>query len=216
VERKLDLVEIKNVILYDHYQHVVGFVELKNIDAVTHIKVKHNLQESDVIVSVQNGARPPFYKGGIDVTGGFSVSPPADLDDEVVICLVQKNGNTVTTLASGIINPNIVHEKPTLDACLPKGVACDSGVGYSPQPFSKSMANLPSIKSILKDTETPIDRTGAVKKTAAAREIDDILRAVCMVDSKGKGICQTCPYREFFFGENYNDENRVIELPCGH
>ena len=65
-----------------------------------------------------------------------------------------------------------------------------------------------SVAAVLDDTEfLPISRRlkdddGQTYKTRAAREIDDVLRTVCMVDDEGKGVCSACPYREFFFGED--------------
>ena len=36
-------------------------------------------------------------------------------------------------------------------------------------------------------------------KDNAVKEIDEILRKVCIID-EGRGQCETCPYREHFFG----------------
>jgi len=32
------------------------------------------------------------------------------------------------------------------------------------------------------------------------KEIDEILRAVCSVDEKKRGVCASCPYRDYFYG----------------
>lgn len=166
------MVIIKNVILYDTYQNVVGFCELKNVDGQTRVKVKHNLNGVELLTTI-NGA-----------VAGDTVFPEINLEREVMVCLLQKNGNAVSTYASGIINP----KPPT--ANLPS------------KPFSKSIAALPPLQAILADTaEKPIKRNTAVKTADTIREIDEVLRAVCTIDERKKGACQTCPYRDFFYGE---------------
>ena len=173
---------IKNVILYDPYQNVVGFCELKNLDDRTSVKLKHNLAPSpDTIVTI-NG----------EAVRGDSIES-IDLEDEIMVCIIQKTGNTVATLASGIINP-----RP---------------IDMPPSPLSKTFASLPPLKSILAETSiTSIDRGGDHKpchKTIAAREIDQVLRAVCQIDDNNQGVCKTCPYREFFFGDTVYDQPLV-------
>jgi len=161
---------IKNVILYDPYASVVGFVELKNYGGgKTKIRVKDNLADADLTLTINGQIYNMTDQGDID------------LEKEIRVSITQRNGNTTTTIASGELNIN--------------------------QPFSKSLATLPPLKAILQDINTQsIDRTSVDKvegkSNSAVREIDEILRAVCTVDDKGKGICEMCPYREFFFGEN--------------
>ena len=40
----------------------------------------------------------------------------------------------------------------------------------------------------------------------AIKEIDEILRKVCVIDENGKGQCEGCPYREYFFGDAVDEE----------
>jgi hypothetical protein len=40
----------------------------------------------------------------------------------------------------------------------------------------------------------------------AIKEIDEILRKVCIIGENGKGQCESCPYREHFFGEAVEEE----------
>jgi hypothetical protein len=160
---------IKNVILYDPYSSVVGFVEFKTFGTSTEIRAKHNI-EGDLILSVNDLA---FNMRGPDFI--TSIRTPIDFDAEVIVVVAKKEGNDITTLASGSINLG-----KTSALAVTKGGLAD----------------------ILKDTEQPIERTAPQRQTGAAREIDEILRAVCSVDVNGKGICESCPYREHFFGEN--------------
>lgn len=34
----------------------------------------------------------------------------------------------------------------------------------------------------------------------ALEELDEAIRKICVIDENGKGQCETCPYREHFFG----------------
>lgn len=38
------------------------------------------------------------------------------------------------------------------------------------------------------------------------KELDEVFRKVCVIDENGKGQCESCPYREHFFGEVATDE----------
>ena len=38
------------------------------------------------------------------------------------------------------------------------------------------------------------------RKSLPIAEVDQILREVCDVEDGEKGICETCPYRDYFFG----------------
>ena len=178
------MIVIKNVILYDQYQHVVGFVELKN-NGQTQIKVKHNLADTDIIMTVTCGGEEFIFNMDKKI---FESSFPRmiDIESEIVVTLTHKDGNTVTKYAEGSL-----------------------GMKSAPKPFSKSIASLPPLKSILEDTDKKkIEREKPDSKkiektvnTRAAREIDEVLRAICTIDDKGKGICESCPYREYFYGE---------------
>jgi hypothetical protein len=190
--------DIKNVILYDNWGHVVGFVELKNAGTVTEIRAKHNLTEEGLITSV-NGAVVEFAPDA--VSGQIARVPALSLSAEITICIMSKSGKNLSTLAGGIINPNPAAipaetpaEIPTLDA--------------APTPPAEPIAaDCLSVKSnplseILADTaESPISRATPKFVSNAAREIDEVLRAVCQIDETKKGICESCPYRDYFFGE---------------
>ena len=167
--------------LYNPASNVVGFVELKNEVDTTAVKIKHSLADPDTMLTL-NG----------EVVGPI-IAPALDLDAEIVACIVKREGKELATLASGIINPIIMQKREF-----------DNGV--TSRVVSKSLSNLPPIKAMLRDTaKTPIERN--IAKSAAAREIDNILRAVCKIDDAGKGMCECCPYRDFFFGDRVIEQN---------
>jgi hypothetical protein len=178
--------------LYDPYGHVVGFVELKNAGS-TFIKVKHNLAAVRLTMKINDD------KYSMTVKDFTAQSPtPLDLDAEIKVEITERNGNTTTTLASGIINEEI-----------------------SQKPISRSLSSLPPIAAILSDTEQGITRPAPIfpvpeeekeeqSQTSAIHEIDEVLRAVCQIDDKGKGVCQSCPYRDFFYGGNVEPDMTAI------
>ena len=42
------------------------------------------------------------------------------------------------------------------------------------------------------------------------KELDEILRKVCVIDENGKGQCESCPYREHFFGGALESGDEVV------
>jgi len=177
------MIFIKNVILYDHYQNVVGFVELKNVEGRTRVKIKHNVQTKtdNIIATVNNNIV------------GDEITPPINLEDEIVVCLIQKDNSKVTTLASGILNPR---------ATVLPAVGAQMQIEAEPHALNSITEQISPLRAILDATEnTPIDRT-VIAKPTAKHEIDEILRAVCTIGGDKKGVCVTCPYRDYFFGEN--------------
>jgi len=160
--------QIKNVILYDPYSSVVGFVEFKTFGTSTEIRAKHNIGEDNLILSVNDMT---FAMRGDDFVTGTKTA--INFDEEIIVVVAKKEGNDITTLASGSLNLGKTLAKPAV----------------SP------------LNTIIQETERGIERTSE-HTTSAAREIDEILRAVCSIDDKGRGVCESCPYREHFFGEN--------------
>ena len=192
----MKLLNIKSVILYDNYQNVVGFVEFKNLEANSSIKVKHNLDVKELILSINAGTENHVFNMS-DKNFAAGINREINLDQEVAVVLLQKEANNLTTVASGIINPS---QNP-------------------PEHVHDGLIAVGALKSILNDTaKSPIDRHPS-HKTKAAREVDEILRAVCSIDNRGKGMCESCPYREFFYGENIDEnvlKHQVITAPCNN
>ena len=201
------MVNIKNVILYDHYQHVVGFVELKNFDQMTDVHVKHNLDEEELILSVTaGGANHAFRMEGKSFS--TAIKQQIDVTEEVVVAIIQRQGEAVVTVASGVINP----EEP-----FKLGKAKDGRMPLA-EPLQEQIQETQAVgalKSILNETKcSRIDRHASTGySTNAAREIDEVLRAVCTIGDNGKGLCESCPYREFFYGDNIDGEpiNPLLE-----
>ena len=175
---------IKNVILYDQYAQVVGFVELKNHAELTEVKVKHNLDVGTLMVTIVAGDKHNFEMVG--KTFSYNITQAVNLDGEVFV--------TLGDVASGVINPKT------------GGVPCEP----LEKPQGKAVG---ALKSILEDTnKAGIVRDGALV-TNAAREIDEVLRAVCSINAQGKGMCEQCPYREFFYGEPACEEvDKIIPI----
>ena len=44
----------------------------------------------------------------------------------------------------------------------------------------------------------------------AVKELDEALRAICIIDENGKGQCGSCPYREHFFGLAVGEDEVVV------
>jgi len=195
--------------LYDTNQHVSGFVELRTDSGCTAVKIRHNLSQGSSL-PVQETLQARELLLSVDAQCAFSrnshvlnvnennqtlqIPEVIDLSREVVICLMGKEGNKVSTLASGAINltKNASIEEKQIQASA-------ENLTDSPNLLVNSSDTTP-LSVVLDETEhLPIGRK---YKTEAAREIDEMLRAVCTVDEKGKGQCETCPYREHFFGEN--------------
>lgn len=166
---------IKNVILYDNFQNVVGFAELKNVDGYTAVRARHNFS-GEIIVTVNN-----------EIVGD-KIDPQLNLEGEVIVCLVQKDGRVIQTVASGIINP----APSQTTKAVSKSLAKAAEVLEVRSPISR----------MIDAVKHGIDRTEAPKKTAAAREVDEVLRAVCQIDEHKKGMCESCPYRDFFYGDH--------------
>jgi hypothetical protein len=178
----VETISIKNVILYDNWQHVVGFVELKTEGAETHVRAKHSIGADDLAMVIN----------GQTVAGDTTAA--IDLDAEVEVALVQKTGASMETVASGTLGLPL-HGAATRVPCL-------GSSGVKPGQ-SEAAREAPALDRILAETaKNPIERNGvSALKTRAAKEIDEVLRAVCQIDDNEKGICHSCPYREFFYGE---------------
>jgi len=258
---------IKNVILYDQSQNVGGFVELRTGSGVTAVKLRHNLGEQSLLLSVVGGLSNHVF----EVTSRdqkFEVANEINLNGEVVVVLAKKDGSKVETVASGAIN--LTHPASFLGTpltegntnsyfrksdkqiakktsgqfpsdtegwrdevatgCVELGKSSDGIVAGVVKPMPKQKppspaVTPPSIKgesggrgglsAILDETEKqPISRKSALRErafqTEAAREIDDLLRNVCSVNDAEHGICDKCPYREYFFGENIKQESASV------
>lgn len=135
---------IKNIILYDRVGAVAGFVEIRDQEKGTHLRLKHSLTAKDLMLSMVIDGVNKVLK----ITGNlteYDLQNKIDLDYEIFACIVQQTANEMVALASGVINLNHLKQKK------------------------------------------------------AVQEIDHAIKKICSVDAQGRGECETCPYREYFF-----------------
>lgn len=135
---------IKNIILYDRAGAVAGFIEIRDLDKSTHLRLKHSLTVKDLMLSmVINGVNKVLKING-NLTE-YELQSKIDLDYEIFACIVQQTRSEMVALASGVINLN------------------------------------------------------HLKTKNAVEEIDHAIKKICSVDAQGRGECETCPYRDYFF-----------------
>ena len=135
---------IKNIILYDRAGSVAGFVEIRDQEKNTHLRLKHSLTAKDLMLSLVIDGVNKVLK----VTGNlteYDLQNKIDLEYEIFACIVQQRESEMVALASGVINLNHLTQKN------------------------------------------------------AVQEIDHAMKKICSVDAQGRGECETCPYRDYFF-----------------
>ena len=146
---------VKNVILYDEFGSVSGFVEFKIRRDRTDIKVRQNLNEKGLALSViANGEAV----GTFEINGAqssFELRRSIDAEKEIFVYL--KRGEE--TIASGVINQGQIDRRI-------------------------------EVSEVIKTSPVEV-----------VKELDEILRKVCIIDENGGGQCESCPYRDYFFGE---------------
>ena len=101
---------IKNIILYDKAGSVAGFIEIRDLNNVTHLRLKHSLNLKDLMLSMVIDGVNKVLK----ITGNlteYDLQTRIDLDYEVFACIVQQKGNEMVSLASGVINLNHLKQK---------------------------------------------------------------------------------------------------------
>ena len=184
---------IKNIILYDTWQNVSGFVELKNTGGRTQVKLRHSLSEKELVLSlVEEGGQSYMFQAN-GTNGIFEIKGAFDLSRELVACLCAREGNKVTTLASGIVNPR----------------RKDAGLKPDTK-FQNVQPSDESIAAVIEETAfVPIRREEGSTAARVAVEIDELLRKVCTVDDAGRGQCETCPYRDYFYEFTLNRGNNA-------
>jgi len=97
----------KNIILYDEFGSVSGFVELKIRSNKADIKVRHNLADMLLQFSVMaNGEATKVFKI-TSASSTFEVRDNIDAEKEIFVCI--RRGEE--TLASGVINQGFVDRR---------------------------------------------------------------------------------------------------------
>jgi hypothetical protein len=102
------LFQIKNIILYTPAGEVAGFIEIKTENGKTNFRLKQDISKNLFLSLVING-KPQVINIQNNVTN-FVLDKEIDLTNEIFVCLVKQDGDKVTTVATGIINPK--KEKP--------------------------------------------------------------------------------------------------------
>ena len=168
---------IKNIILYDEFGNVAGFAEFKIRTGRASIKVRYNDYGGVPLVFnvIANGERVGAF-GIAGVQSLFEMHVNINAEKEIFVSVGKRENGEVRTLASGVVNENMVEKAQAVDE-----------------------------KVIEKCDELPVIKNNAVT------ELDQIIRKVCIVGEDGKGQCETCPYREHFFGVVATvDEDEVV------
>ncbi|MCQ2381874.1 MAG: hypothetical protein MJ054_01070 [Clostridia bacterium] len=96
---------IKNIILYDRTGAVAGYLEIRSLENGTHLRMKHSLTASGLMLSLVIDGVNKVLK----VTGNlteYTLQTKIDLDYEIFACIVQQAGKEMISLASGAINLN--------------------------------------------------------------------------------------------------------------
>jgi len=97
----------KNIILYDEFGGVSGFAEFKIRSNKTDIKVRHNLNEPTLQLSVMaNGEGAKVFEV-TGVSSNFELREQVDAEKEIFV-LLRKGENT---LASGVINQGLIDRR---------------------------------------------------------------------------------------------------------
>lgn len=165
---------LKNIILYDNIQNVSGFAEFKIRADQTNIKVRHNLEcKHELLLSMVADGEKSYVFTLIGPQTLLELKSRINPEREIFICIMKRENTELQTLASGIINQDRKNLKT-------RAVAAKEIRREIEQPISIS-------------TQRPIEQLSSIK------EIDDVLRKVCIIDDEGKGQCETCPYRDHFY-----------------
>jgi len=178
---------VKNIILYDMFGSVVGFAEFKIRRDRADVKCRHNLNEKNLTLSVvANGeAARNFEISGVQSL--FEIRGRIDAEKEIFV-YINKGGET---LASGVVN--------------------EARVCHSEERSDEESQVRTDKSASTRDSSTSLGMTsGAQDDMQAIKELDEAIRKLCIIDENGKGQCETCPYREHFFGGAIEEDEVVV------
>ena len=167
---------IKNIILYDSLQNVSGFAELKIRTDRTSIKVRHNISEDGLLLSVVAEGESSFVFALTGAQSLLELNARINPEREIFICVIKREGGEMNTLASGILNQDRKNIK-------------------------KRPVTAREIRDEIAEQSAPAEiiRLAEPIKPVEVNEVDAVLRKVCTIDEHGKGQCETCPYRDYFY-----------------
>ena len=178
---------IKNIILYDAFQSVSGFVEFKIRAERTDVKVRHNLcGEDGILLSVVTGGDVSHVFSLAAGQCAFELKYRVDPEREIFVCIIKYEGKEIKTLASGILNQDRKNIRKRV------GVAKEIRGEVE---YIDELGTTQEKEKFLQLIEEPI-------KPVEVNEVDEVLRKVCTIDENGKGQCETCPYRDHFYQFN--------------
>ena len=207
---------ISNIILYDKSTSVMGYVELKNENDRTHINIQHNLNGQGLIFSLSYKDQTHVYQLTSNPGCAFEIDYGLDLSREIFVFITRKTEKGLVALASGAIN---IQEKLVESSSLHFESMSESkreiesqamqAVQEPDQPepeieieWTEPEANLCSQSQQSAQHLNVESNTVELKSTEVlkrAKEVDEVLRAVCSFEEGGENACKSCPYREHFF-----------------
>jgi len=94
---------IKDIVLVDKSDTVMGFVQIRVEETKTIIKIGHNYQEKNIMLSLSThcGTNAFSLSGNQDE---FILSEQIDASREIFAVLIKRDGHDILSLASGIVN----------------------------------------------------------------------------------------------------------------
>jgi hypothetical protein len=181
---------IKNIVLYDGFGNVIGFAEFKIRRDRTDIKVRHNLflgskeVGEDERVGLLFGVLAEGHPEKVFVITGaqsfFEIRGRLNPEKEIFVRLGTRGGDEWQVLASGIVNQ------------------------------TKVVSISRTTKVVAHEDDATEDLPVVADRVEAVEELNEALRHICIIDEEGRGQCDGCPYREYFFEKALEEEEVVI------
>ncbi|MCL2851259.1 MAG: hypothetical protein FWE01_02760 [Firmicutes bacterium] len=187
-------VHIANIILYDKTSEVMGFVELQSDNGQTIASIQHNISGNGLIFSLSYKDQTHAFSLSKGPKIVFTINQELDLGQEIFAFITRKEKDKLSAVASGVMNiaEKLVKSEtitlPTEEPVqIPQPEPQEQEFDHVPEPIHDAPQG--KIESELKSVEV-LNR---------AKEVDQVLRAVCSFEEGGLNACKACPYREHFF-----------------
>ena len=215
---------ISNIILYDKASSVMGYVEVKVENNTTNIRVQHNLNGPGLIFSLSHKEQTHAFALEPGLVCDFYVGHSFDLTTEIFAFVTRKTEQGLVPLASGAVN--IQERLVDTDATLHFKTGLKTESMQKPVNEIKKNAKEEKEESVKKEhvdykdndlqdlpvtpqdlppepeiewTEPECQELKSIEVLKRAKEVDEVLRAVCSFEAEGLNACKKCPYREHFF-----------------
>lgn len=166
---------IKNIVLKDRSDTVMGYVELRVENGKTNVRVGHNYSDVNIMLSVSSYSGTnafPLFENEEE----FILNEEINTEREIFAILLKRENGEIMSLASGVVNMEQDKEKI---------IANDK------------LWNSEAEQIILHKKEEKDE--GSIPPPHIAKEIDDLLRSVCAENVHDIHNCKDCPYRQQFF-----------------